>query len=184
MFHIKCGKNGIDNINNHGIIVLKELSNRFQKIVFIKYIGDAMLEIKRGTNNEDLSTINRSLIVQHLKRNGISSRAEISKAIGLTQASVSKIMAVLIEYGIVKEVGFISGEKGRRSIGVSLIEDNYKVIGVKLSRRSFSVGVFDIDQLIKVKPFFKIVLKIFLDEPALLYKKGMANKPSTCRKLT
>jgi hypothetical protein len=48
MFHIKCGKNGIDNINNHGIIVLKELSNRFQKIVFIKYIGDAMLEIKRG----------------------------------------------------------------------------------------------------------------------------------------
>jgi hypothetical protein len=41
-----------------------------------------------------------------------------------------------------------------------------------------------IDQLIKVKPFFKIVLKVFLDEPALLYKKGMANKPSTCRKLT
>lgn len=103
-----------------------------------------MLELKRGTNNEDVSMKNRSLIVQYLKRNGVSSRAEISKAIGLTQASVSKIMAVLIEYGIVKEVGFISGEKGRRSVGVSLIEDNYKVIGVKLSRRSFSVGVFDI----------------------------------------
>ncbi len=107
-------------------------------------MGDNMLELKRGTNNEDVSMKNRSLIVQYLKRNGVSSRAEISKAIGLTQASVSKIMAVLIEYGIVKEVGFISGEKGRRSVGVSLIEDNYKVIGVKLSRRSFSVGVFDI----------------------------------------
>lgn len=103
-----------------------------------------MLELKRGTNNEDVSMKNRSLIVQYLKRNGVSSRAEISKAIGLTQASVSKIMAVLIEYGIVKEVGFISGQKGRRSVGVSLIEDNYKVIGVKLSRRLFSVGVFDI----------------------------------------
>jgi hypothetical protein len=45
-------------------------------------------------------------------------------------------------------------------------------------------NVINIDQLIKVKPFFKIVLKVFLDEPALLYKKGMANKPSTCRKLT
>jgi hypothetical protein len=45
------------------------------------------------------------------------------------------------------------------------------------------INIF-IDQLIKVKPFFKIVLKVFLDEPALLYKKGMANKPSTCRKLT
>lgn len=107
-------------------------------------MGDNMLELKRGTNNEDVSMKNRSLIVQYLKRNGVSSRAEISKAIGLTQASVSKIMAVLIEYGIVKEVGFISGQKGRRSVGVSLIEDNYKVIGVKLSRRLFSVGVFDI----------------------------------------
>ena len=78
-----------------------------------------MLELKRGTNNEDVSMKNRSLIVQYLKRNGVSSRAEISKAIGLTQASVSKIMSVLIEYGIVKEVGFISGQKGRRSVGVS-----------------------------------------------------------------
>ena len=49
---------------------------------------------------------------------------------------------------------------------------------------TITVITLDIDQLIKVKPFFKIVLKVFLDEPALLYKKGMANKPSTCRKLT
>jgi glucokinase-like ROK family protein len=103
-----------------------------------------VLEMQKGTNNEDLSTMNRSLVIQYLKRNGVSSRAEISKAIGLTQASISKTMSILIKYGIVKEVGFIPGEKGRRSIGISLAEDNHKVIGVKLSRRSFSIGVFDI----------------------------------------
>lgn len=103
-----------------------------------------MSRVSKGTNNEDLLAMNRSLVVQYLKKHGICSRAEISKAIGLTQASISKITATLIEYGIVKEVGYISGEKGRRSIGIALVEDYYKVIGVKISRRSFSVGVFDI----------------------------------------
>lgn len=98
----------------------------------------------KGANNEDLLAMNSAVIVQYLKKNGVCSRVEISRATGLTQASISKTISMLMECGIVKEVGFISGQKGRRSIGVSLVEDNHKVIGVRLSRRSFSVGLFDI----------------------------------------
>jgi predicted NBD/HSP70 family sugar kinase len=98
----------------------------------------------KGAKNEDLLFLNSAMITQYLKRNGICSRVELSRATALTPASISKTVSMLIECGIVKEVGLISGKKGRRSIGLSLVEDRYLVIGVKLSRRSFSVGVFDI----------------------------------------
>ncbi len=103
-----------------------------------------MMGVNKGTNNEYVSNVNRSLIIQYLKKNGVCSRAELSKALGLTGASISKIMTALIDSGIVEEIGYIEGKKGRRSIGLALKTNLYKVIGVKLSRRSFSVGVFDI----------------------------------------
>lgn len=103
-----------------------------------------MIHLRKGANNEDLLVLNRALVTQHLKRKKICSRAELAKETGLTQASITKIIAGLIKYNIVKEVGTIDGKKGRRSIGLALNSDAYKVIGVKISRKSFSVGVFDI----------------------------------------
>lgn len=103
-----------------------------------------MQNFRKGANNEDLLALNRALVTQHIKRQGVCSRAELANETGLTQASITKIIAGLIEHDIVKETGFIVGEKGRRSIGIALNADAYKIIGVKLSRKSFSVGLFDI----------------------------------------
>lgn len=96
-----------------------------------------------GQNNENLLNINRSLIVQYLQKEQVSTRSQMSKALGLTPASITKTVAGLMENGLVKEVGFLQGEKGRRSVGITLNKDICKFIGVKLSRRNFSVGVFD-----------------------------------------
>ena len=98
----------------------------------------------KGLNNEDLLMSNRAVILQCLKRNGVCSRADLAKETGLTQATISKIMSALIELNIVHETGFITGELGRRSRGVILNAADYKVIGIKISRRSFSIGLFDI----------------------------------------
>ncbi len=97
-----------------------------------------------GNNNSDLTEMNRSVIVKILQRNEICSRAEIAKMTGLTQASITKIVAVLIEMGIVSEVGAIKGNGNRRSIGLRLNAEEKQVIGVKFSRHMFAVGVFDI----------------------------------------
>ncbi|MFV0400218.1 MAG: ROK family protein [Oscillospiraceae bacterium] len=97
----------------------------------------------KGQNNENLLNINRSLIVQHLQRDKVCTRSQLSKALGLTPASITKTVAGLMENGLVEEIGFVQGEKGRRSIGITLRADLCKLIGVKLSRRNFSVGVFD-----------------------------------------
>lgn len=100
--------------------------------------------VGHGVNNEDLLAFNRATVLQYLKRNGVCSRAELAKETGLTQASISKIISSLIDCDIVQEIGPISGELGRRSKGIVLNAGKYKVIGVKISRRSFSVGIFDI----------------------------------------
>lgn len=97
-----------------------------------------------GNNNSDLTEMNRSAVVKILQQRGVCSRADIAKQMGLTQASITKIVAALMEMGIVSEVGSIKGHGNRRSIGLKLNADKYQVIGVKFSRHMFAVGVFDI----------------------------------------
>lgn len=97
-----------------------------------------------GNNNSDLTEMNRSAIVKILQQREICSRAVIAKEMGLTQASITKIVAVLIEMGIVSEVGSIKGNGNRRSIGLKLNAERNQVIGIKFARHMFAVGVFDI----------------------------------------
>lgn len=99
---------------------------------------------KYGTNNNDVLEMNRSLVVKLLKQKKICSRADLAKAAGLTQAAITKIVAALINMGIISEIGLIEAGRGRRSIGLQLNGQLYRVIGVKFSRLSFSIGVFDI----------------------------------------
>ena len=97
-----------------------------------------------GNNNSDLSEMNRSAIVKILQQSEVCSRADIAKEMGLTQASITKLVGVLIEMGIVSEVGSIKGNGNRRSIGLKLNAEKKQVVGVKFARHMFAVGVFDI----------------------------------------
>ncbi len=94
-----------------------------------------------GQNNEVVYNINRSLIIQFLQRNKLATRAQLSKALKLTPASITKIVNELIEKNLIEETGYFAGEKGRRSVGIKLKND-FLIIGAKISRRSYSVGVF------------------------------------------
>ncbi len=62
------------------------------------------------------------------------SRAYLASLTGLKQATVTNIMKDFLNWGIVTEVGFLNGSKGRRSIGVSISQDRYRVIGVRLAK--------------------------------------------------
>ncbi|WP_294237934.1 ROK family transcriptional regulator [Pseudobutyrivibrio sp.] len=97
-----------------------------------------------GNNTSDLSEMNRSAIVRILQQKEICSRAEVAKMMGLTQASITKLVGALIDMGIVSEVGIVKGNGNRRSIGLRLNAEKNLVIGVKFSRHVFAIGVFDI----------------------------------------
>ena len=97
-----------------------------------------------ATSIASVSETNRSRIMNHLYRNGVSSRAQIAKALGLTPAAITKITARLIDAGVVKETGDMEGIKNRRSIGLALDSDAFHVIGVKFARSLVQIGVFDL----------------------------------------
>lgn len=97
-----------------------------------------------GSNSSDLTEMNRSAVVKILQQSEVCSRADIARQTGLTQAAITKIVAALMEMGIVSEVGSIKGSGNRRSIGLKLNADRHQVIGVKFARHMFAVGVFDI----------------------------------------
>lgn len=98
----------------------------------------------RGNNYTDLLVGNRSLIAKLLMKTGGCTRSELAKMSGLSQAAITKITGSLIELGIIEETGLSKGEKGRRTIDLKLKSDQYQVIGIKIGRRNYSAGVFDV----------------------------------------
>lgn len=97
-----------------------------------------------ATSQASVSESNRSRIVKHLYHNGISSRAQIAKALELTPAAITKITARLIEAGMIEETGDLEGSKNRRSIGLKLNTTRFRIIGIKFARSLVQIGVFDL----------------------------------------
>ena len=95
-------------------------------------------------NNSDMNEAHRSHIVKLIHQKGVCSRAELAKATGLTQASITKITASLIDSGVLSESGLIKGNGNRRAIGLKLNTKNNLVIAVKFSRYVYTAAVFDI----------------------------------------
>ena len=99
---------------------------------------------EKGANQNTIQEMNRSLILNVLRKQGVCSRAKISRITGLQQATITYIVNDLIKWKLVTETGLMTGKKGRRSIGISINNDVYRVIGVCLTRSYFSIGVFNL----------------------------------------
>ncbi len=133
-------------------------SDRFISIVFRKYIcynksgqfinsfeyGENMLRIRKGINQDTIQEWNRSLLLKELRKKGICSRAHLAKLSELKQATVTNIMKDFIDWELVAETGLLSGNKGRRSIGLTINREKYRVFGLQISRKFYKIGVFDL----------------------------------------
>jgi predicted NBD/HSP70 family sugar kinase len=56
---------------------------------------------------------------------------------------MTKIVRPLVNCGAVYETGFTAGKKGRRSVGLSLNYDKYKILAVNLSWKGLEIQCFD-----------------------------------------
>ena len=88
--------------------------------------------------------MNRTLILHLLRKEGVCARAHLAKLSSLKQATVTNIINDFQAWGLVKEVGFIAGDKGRRSIGISINNDDHGILGIRLARKDYIMGVFDL----------------------------------------
>ncbi len=101
-------------------------------------------KMSAGANSDDLQQMNRVLVLSLMRKNQVTTRAEIAKLTGLKRATITNIINQFIECGIVKETGLMEGEKGRRSIGITLDGMKYRVVAVRLARQHFTIGLYDI----------------------------------------
>ena len=98
-----------------------------------------------GTNQENIQIYNRTLILKSLQHLQHCSRVELAKITGLKQATVGHIINDFIDMGLVEETGSFSGNKGRRTIGICFSDKKYRVIGFRLTRRYYTIGIFTLD---------------------------------------
>lgn len=88
--------------------------------------------------------MNTTLVVRSILRAGTISRADISKELGLTKATVSAIVQTLIDRELVIETGPAEALKGRKPILLTLNRSCGYVISINIDFSSISVLVSDI----------------------------------------
>lgn len=108
---------------------------------------------KIGKNSQDIQESNRTSILRILAREDVVTRVDLSHMTGLKQATITNIINDLLESGAVSETGTLKGGMGRRSIGIRLHTERYLVLGIKIARRSYSVGVFNMRNELLEKVF-------------------------------
>lgn len=99
------------------------------------------MNTEKSINQEKQQKINRTLVLRLVRQEKLVSRAEIAKLSGLQRATITNIVKELIELGIVVENGLLSGDKGRRSIGIRINGEKFCVAGVMVTREYFGVSL-------------------------------------------
>lgn len=103
-----------------------------------------MKQATQGYNQRNIQHMNRTLLLNLLRREKVCARTTLAEHSGLQQATVTHIVNDFIRWNLVKEIGFLTGVKGRRSIAISLNTDDFAVAGIRIARQNFSVGLFNL----------------------------------------
>lgn len=97
-----------------------------------------------GLNQLSQKENNLSLIIRAIHRNDPISRVKLSECTGLKQATISKIVNQLIEWGVVQETESLEGSLGRKPIGLTLKSENFLLMAVRINRDYLYVSIYDI----------------------------------------
>ncbi len=100
------------------------------------------MERKKSFNQEKIQIVNRCLVLDLIRQQIICSRSTLASLSGLRLMTITNIINELMSCGLVVETGLMNGNRGRRSIGLKLNDDKYKVIGIRMTRSVFYVGLF------------------------------------------
>ena len=95
-------------------------------------------------SKELIRDINSHLVLETIVNNGTVSRADLSKMLGLTKATISSLVQLLIEEGLVIEIGSAQTEKGRKPILLDLNQREGHVISLDLSVDTITVLTCDL----------------------------------------
>lgn len=92
-----------------------------------------MTKTIRTGNQELIRDINTQSVIRTIIENGPISRAAISTRLGLTKATVSAIVQVLLDRNLILEIGSDDTKKGRKPILLQISKDCGHIIALDLS---------------------------------------------------
>ncbi len=96
-----------------------------------------------GINISSAHRQNRALILRLILQNPEISRAKLAERTRLTPASISNITHRLMEDRWIEETGTLDsiGSAGRKSIGLCIRPDYYRILAIHMHRQGVSVGL-------------------------------------------
>lgn len=97
-----------------------------------------------GRTVRDLRRANRAALLSRLYFDGPLSRQELITSVGLSAASVSKLIADLVAEELVVEAGSVGSDGGRPRILLQVNHGAYAVIGVDVGETKVRVELFDL----------------------------------------
>jgi predicted NBD/HSP70 family sugar kinase len=94
---------------------------------------------------QDTRELNRSAVLTHLMRSRPASRKQIAEASGISAATVTRAVDLLISQGVVTETTeIVSESRGRRAVQLDIIAERSYVVGVDLGASNTRVIVADL----------------------------------------
>ncbi|WP_435123038.1 ROK family transcriptional regulator [Micromonospora tulbaghiae] len=92
-----------------------------------------MISIDRPTADlGDVRVTNRAAVLRHVRRHAPCSRADVAAHTGLNKATVSSLVAELIEHGLLRETGLTENRVGRPATMLVLDGSRYAGLGLRV----------------------------------------------------
>ncbi|WP_431894859.1 ROK family transcriptional regulator [Nonomuraea sp. bgisy101] len=91
----------------------------------------------------DLRRHNRSTLLSRLYLQGAASRQDLTRASGLSSATVSNVVGDLLADGVVAEGGLVESDGGRPSVLIEVRGAFGHVVGVDIGETHVQIGLFD-----------------------------------------
>jgi glucokinase-like ROK family protein len=101
------------------------------------------MQQQRSADQEMVRKVNKSLVLNTMRLHAPISRAEVANLTGLNRSTISNIVSVLIDEGLVCEQEPQGSKIGRPSIALTLRPDGGAVIGVEIGVDFISVLLTD-----------------------------------------
>jgi len=102
--------------------------------------------MKRESINQSYQKENNiAVVLRALHADAGCTRVRLAETTGLTQASITKIVTQLIEWGTVSELESIGTGVGRKATLLHLNSERYRVAAVRIQRDYINAAIYDMD---------------------------------------
>ncbi|MFC0866338.1 ROK family protein [Sphaerimonospora cavernae] len=107
---------------------------------------------KQAVRHDAMRARNLALVLGEVDARGSLTRAALSEITGLTKTTVSKLVADLIEAGLVVEAGAVrDGERGRPGMEVRISGERVAAVGLEINVDYLSVRLVDLARSVRLR---------------------------------